>query len=115
WQFLQCRRGAAGRKDNGGSFYVGFFAECRLDSYLSCPRQPCCAIKESYLVLFEEIRNSVRESFDDAALAVHHHLQIKTEVACPNAVLFEARTGQRIKLAGVEKRLAGNAADIQAG
>src|SRR5262249_4801733 len=47
-------------------------------------------------------------------LAGEHARQVEADVADLDAVVAEPRAGQGVQLAGVEQRLAGDAADVQA-
>src|SRR5262249_18638535 len=68
-----------------------------------------------YLVLLEEETDAVGERLHDLRFAFHHRGQVETEPADADAVIGELVACQVEQLAGIEERLARDAADVQAG
>ena len=66
-------------------------------------------------ILLEEVGHAVGQGLHDLVLALHHFLEIEPQVADQNPMPGKTRACQRVQLAGIEQRLAGDAADVEAG
>src|SRR6516162_4679349 len=66
------------------------------------------------LVLAEEEANAIGETLDHFVFAGEHRAEVQGKASDSDAVAAEAVLGEVIELARIEKRLAGNAADVEA-
>ena len=85
------------------------------DLDLAAAEQAGRSLNRRDVVFLEQKRNAVGQAFDDAVLALEHRGQIEIDPAELDAVIAEAILGEVKELAGIEQRLARDAADVEAG
>ena len=86
-----------------------------LTTTLPWPAMRPAALDGRDLVLLEEIGDAVGVAFDDLVLAGQHGGKVEADVADLDAVTAEVSLGLGVDFAGIEHRLAGDAADVEAG